>query len=148
MLDNLCGKSTQLHGRRQWDAWHVYDMYRWQICECKWLMKQAKNVGRMMVYGLWCLMPLLTIFQLYRGSVVNHFFQTLAKMDWNKYSPKWNRARHVWRVTFFLNFPTNTKCRILRTIGRYFSFLNTLAWPIVHIDLYKDEVKKIWNPSK
>jgi len=35
MLDNLIGKSTQLHGRRQWDAWH--DMYRWQIREWKWL---------------------------------------------------------------------------------------------------------------
>ena len=28
----------------------------------------------------------------------NHFWQ----VDWNKYSPKWNRARHAWRVTFFL----------------------------------------------
>ena len=28
----------------------------------------------------------------------NHFW----RVDWNKYSPKWNRARHAWRVTFFL----------------------------------------------
>ena len=42
----------------------------------------------------------------------------------NKYSPKWNRARHA---TFFLNSPTNTKYCILRTIGRYFFSINTLA---------------------
>jgi hypothetical protein len=31
------------------------------------------------------------------------FFKHSPKwwVDWNKYSPKWNRARHVWRVTFF-----------------------------------------------
>jgi hypothetical protein len=57
------------------------------------------------------------------------FFKNSPKwrVDWNKYSPKWNRARHVWRVTFFLNLPRNTKYRILRTIGRYFFPLNTLA---------------------
>ena len=57
------------------------------------------------------------------------FFKHLPKwrVDWNKYSPKRNRARHVWRVTFFLNSPTNTKYRILRAIGRYFFSLNTLA---------------------
>jgi len=36
--------------------------------------------------------------------------------------------------------------RILRTIGRYFFFSTCWLRPIVHIDLYKDEVKKIWNP--
>ena len=36
--------------------------------------------------------------------------------------------------------------RILRTIGRYFFFSTRWLRPIVHIDLYKDEVKKIWNP--
>ena len=36
--------------------------------------------------------------------------------------------------------------RILRTIGRYFFSSTRWLRPIVHIDLYKDEVKKIWNP--
>ena len=64
------------------------------------------------------------------------------RVDWNKYSPKWNTARHVWRVTFLLNSPTNTKYRILRMIGRYFFASTRWLRPIVHIDLYKDEVKK------
>jgi hypothetical protein len=38
--------------------------------------------------------------------------------------------------------------RILRTIGRYFFSSTRWLRPIVHIDLYKDEVKKIWNPIK
>ena len=38
--------------------------------------------------------------------------------------------------------------RILRTIGRYFFSSTRWLRPIVHIDLYKDEVKKIWNPLK
>jgi hypothetical protein len=38
--------------------------------------------------------------------------------------------------------------RILRTIGRYIFFPTRWLRPIVHIDLYKDEVKKIWNPLK
>jgi hypothetical protein len=38
------------------------------------------------------------------------------------------------------------KYRILRTIGRYFFSSTRWVRPIVHIDLYKDEVKKIWNP--
>ena len=38
------------------------------------------------------------------------------------------------------------KYRILRTIGRYFFSSTRWLRPIVHIDLYKDEVKKIWNP--
>ena len=37
------------------------------------------------------------------------FFNPLVRVDWYKYSPKWNRACHVWRVTFFLNSPTKTK---------------------------------------
>jgi hypothetical protein len=36
--------------------------------------------------------------------------------------------------------------RILQTIGRYFFSSTRWLRPIVHIDLYKDEVKKIWNP--
>jgi len=36
--------------------------------------------------------------------------------------------------------------RILRTIGRYFFPSTCWLRPIVHIDLYKDEVKKILNP--
>ena len=36
--------------------------------------------------------------------------------------------------------------RILRTIGRYFFSSTRWLRPLVHIDLYKDEVKKIWNP--
>jgi hypothetical protein len=35
---------------------------------------------------------------------------------------------------------------ILRTIGRYLFSSTRWLRPIVHIDLYKDEVKKIWNP--
>jgi len=44
------------------------------------------------------------------------------------------------------NKTLNTNYRILRTIGRY--FFSSTRWfrPIVHINLYKDEVKKIWNP--
>ena len=45
-------------------------------------------------------------------------------------------------------FITVGKYRILWTIGRYFFFSTRWLRPIVHIDLYKDEVKKIWNPSK
>jgi hypothetical protein len=36
--------------------------------------------------------------------------------------------------------------RILRTIGQYFFSSTRWLRPIVHIDLYKDEVIKIWNP--
>ena len=40
------------------------------------------------------------------------------------------------------------KYRILRTIGRY--FFSSIRWlrPIVHIDLYKDEVEKSRIPKK
>jgi preprotein translocase subunit SecE len=38
--------------------------------------------------------------------------------------------------------------RISRTIGRYLFSSTRWLRPIVHIDLYKDEAKKIWNPSK
>jgi hypothetical protein len=34
------------------------------------------------------------------------------------------------------------------TRGRYFFSSTRWLRPIVHIDLYKDEVKKIWNPQK
>ena len=36
----------------------------------------------------------------------------------------------------------NTNYRILQTIGRYFFSSTRWLRPIVHIDLYKDEVKK------
>ena len=36
--------------------------------------------------------------------------------------------------------------RILWTIGQYFFPSTRWLRPIVHFDLYKDEVKKIWNP--
>ena len=38
--------------------------------------------------------------------------------------------------------------RILRTISRYFFFSTRWLRPIVHIDLYKDEVKKSGIPKK
>jgi hypothetical protein len=53
----------------------------------------------------------VVIIMSFLSSVGNIFFKHSPKwrVDWNKYLPKWNRARHVWRVTFFLNSPTNTK---------------------------------------
>ena len=38
--------------------------------------------------------------------------------------------------------------RILRTIGRYFFSSTRWLRPIVHIDLYKDEVEKSGIPKK
>ena len=48
----------------------------------------------------------------------------------------------VFELTTLVVIGTDCAYRIIRTIGRYF-FLST-RWlrPIVHIDLYKDEVKK------
>jgi hypothetical protein len=51
-------------------------------------------------------------------------------------------------VTSFLSHNTSSPInsstyRILRTIGRYFFSSSHWLRPIVHIDLYKDEVKKI-----
>ena len=64
------------------------------------------------------------------------------RVDWNKYSPKWNRARQCLASDIFFNSPTNAKYRILRTIGRYLFPSTRWLRPIIHIDLYKDEVKK------
>ena len=78
------------------------------------------------------------------------FSNTRQNGEWTETSTRQNEIElaNVWRVTFFFNSPTNTKYRILRTIGRYFFPSTRWLRPIVHIDLYKDEVKKIWNPSK
>ena len=43
-------------------------------------------------------------------------------------------------------FYKNKWYRILWTKGRYLFSSTRWLRPIVHIDLYKDEVKKIWNP--
>ena len=61
-----------------------------------------------------------------KKTFVPSVWETIFFKHWNKYLPKWNRARHVRQVTFFFNSPTNTKYRILRTIGQYF-FPSTLA---------------------
>ena len=51
-----------------------------------------------------------------------------------------------FRPPFQSKYFSNFIYRILRTIGRYFFSSTRWLRPIVHIDLYKDEVKKIWNP--
>ena len=50
------------------------------------------------------------------------------------------------KTTNLLQVTNKLYYRILRTIGRYFFSSTRWLRPIVHIDLYKDEVKKIWNP--
>ena len=67
-------------------------------------------------------------------SVGNHFFQTLAispkwRVDWNKYSPKSNRARHIWRVTFF--FKLANKYQINNTV--MFNNLFSRFWQVINL---------------
>ena len=67
-------------------------------------------------------------------SVGNHFFKHSPKwrVDWNKYSPKWNRACHVWRVTFFLNSPTIcNKYQINNTV--MFNNLFCRFWQVINL---------------
>ena len=52
----------------------------------------------------------------------------------------------MYNVIYYIKVMYNVIYRILRTIGRYFFSSTRWLRPIVHIDLYKDEVKKIWNP--
>ena len=62
------------------------------------------------------------------------FFKHLPKwrVDWNKYSPKWNRACHVWRVTFFLNSPTIcNKYQVNNTV--MFNNLFYRFWQVINL---------------
>ena len=65
------------------------------------------------------------------------------RVDWNKFSPKWNRVRHVWRMTFFFNSPTNT-IFYGRWVDIFFPQHADFDLSIVHMEicyrLYKDEV--------
>ena len=54
------------------------------------------------------------------------------RVDWNKYSPKGNRARHVWRVTFFLNSPRIcNKYQINNTV--MFNNLFCRFWQVINL---------------
>ena len=59
------------------------------------------------------------------------FFKHLPKwrVDWNKYSPKWNRAHHVWRVTFF--FKLANKYQINNTV--MFNNLFCRFWQVINL---------------
>jgi hypothetical protein len=60
-----------------------------------------------------------------------------VNINWREFS------NHCGDYNYYKNI---TNYRNLRTIGRYFFSSTRWLRPIVHIDLYKDEVKKIWNP--
>ena len=71
------------------------------------------HTGRLISHVQWVLKKVSSILHLILPISVweTNFFKHSPKwrVDWNKYSPKWNWVRHIWRVTFFLNSPTNTK---------------------------------------
>jgi hypothetical protein len=74
------------------------------------------------------------------GIVGDNLKKTLMT-EINKYSPKWNRACHVWRVTFFLNSPTICNKYQINNIVM-FNNLSCRFWQVINL------VKKDQNSLK
>jgi len=74
------------------------------------------------------------------------FFVTRWLVLWRKFKCSIYVIKRFWAVNYTHGNYRPGMYRILWTIGRYIFPSTHWLRPIVHIDLYKDEIKIIWNP--